>query len=204
MSSPNVTVLWAGWKTSTLELQRAGWELSVSEDIPTDSIGLAIKHSRLQLYGVGKMIDGFHYRMSDGGYSGGMDTMHNYLEQFLINTQWMSGKLQVHIAGGPYDFDRFQPIDAEPVYEQVEIKNIEDFRLFRPIDTGNEIVVMKKNVPIMLKEILKYQEPKQAELREGKRKEIRKLLRDAPGIEIEHRMKTLKVEDEQVASLIAV
>lgn len=187
MSSPVMKVLWAGW------------EISMNQDINRDCLQIAVKHPKLQIYGLGNIDNSFRYEGP-----GNIHSTYSYLENYPITINWMSFKLEIHMQSYGYEFDRFTPVNTKPVYENYEIKDIQDFRLFTPIDTGKEIIVMKKNVPIMLKEILKYQEPKQAELRENKRKEIRQLLRNAPGVKLEHRMNTLKVEDEQVASLIAV
>jgi ribosomal protein S21 len=65
----------------------------------------------------------------------------------------------------------FQPIDAMPQIDMREEKDLADFQIFKKI-CDKEIIIPQKNIPELLEEILKKQDPKQAEIRARARKEF--------------------------------
>jgi hypothetical protein len=78
-------------------------------------------------------------------------------------------------------FDMFRPIDAKPSYEDtamVRERSLDDFKIFRALPKEKELIIKPESVGELLDKIRSMQDPFQAEYREKKRKEFRKLERD--------------------------
>lgn len=94
-----------------------------------------------------------------------------------VTIQYMASRMEINIIDNK--FDAFQPVDAQPcVIINQQRRNIEDFMMFRPIGKVNEIIVADYEVKELMEMITKKQDPKQAEIREKKRKEWRKFQRE--------------------------
>lgn len=170
INSPIVKVHWAGWESDTLRLQQAGWQLSMEEDVCRRVARLALKHPHFKMYGLSEMVD-----------INRSNPMNPYHQEMRLVMRQMASELVVRLMD---NFSKFQAIDAEPLFIQEEIRSIEDCRIFRPIrQAEQQIIVPKHSVPELLDQILKLQDPKQYEIREKKRKEIRRFMREATDIE---------------------
>lgn len=171
VSSPIVNVNWVGWKSNTYELQRAGWQLSVEQNPFEFNFRTALHHPD-GLYGISMPV------RLPGVMSNNPEV---YLENVSIPIVFMARDVKVH-----YIMDNlsgFQPIDAEPTFIN-EIKNIEDFKIFRPVKTPeHEIIIPQDKVPELLDKILQMQDPKQKEIREKRRREIRDFMKQSVNID---------------------
>jgi len=194
ISSPMVKVLWAGWESDTFTLQRAGWQISAEQDISSMRFRLAIKHPNFRIYGLGDLMD-------YGEYAEFKDNV--YRQYPPVHIKYMASRMDIHV----YDnLSNMNPIDCEPQFniKETQVKSIEDFMIFRPINKANEIIVPDFQVRELLDLILKKQDPKQAEIRENKRKEWRKFTRqvnDAETISVEQ---NLDNRNDIVAQLICI
>lgn len=96
-----------------------------------------------------------------------------------------AGDLQVvTMAGAMPAMSAFNPVDAEPRLLLTEVRSIEDFKIFRPLAKKKEIIVPRESVSELLERIHQLQDPKQAELREKRRKEFRKFNREVNEYEL--------------------
>lgn len=163
--SPVFKIRWAGWESTTYQLQRCGWELSAQEEFHINSVRLALHHPQFRIYGFTSPLP----------YEDFYDLRRNLPEFGLapqvFDVQYMASKVIVQVVE---DFSTFKPIDTEPQLV-TEAKSIEDFKIFRTIGNMPEVIVEPASVPEMLELILKYQSPKQAEIREKRRKEMRRM-----------------------------
>ena len=58
-----IDLYWRGWHSSTIELQRAGWQLSAQQDVMNRSMIVAINHPEAQLQDITERIDFNYYRV---------------------------------------------------------------------------------------------------------------------------------------------
>ena len=174
INSPIVKLFWAGWESNTLALQRAGWNLAVEEDMATFRVRIALRHPDLRLYGVSAAIDYY-----------GLDSQRRLSmagpQDLVIPIQHMASKMEIHCMD---NLSNFHAIDAEPSFITNAPRSIEDYKIFRSIrQAEQQIIVPQHSVPELLEQILKMQDPKQKEIRENRRREIRKFMREAVNIE---------------------
>lgn len=165
--SPPMKVRFLGWTSDTYTLQRFGWSVSVLENVIYNSMYIAIKHDGLKIYGVSDMYS-MDYQMlrhsRDGGYG--------ELRDMEVNFSNLASKYTVMVHGNNIDFNKFSPIDAEPQMINFEPKSLEDLCVFKKVvHKEEEIIVDPKSVSELMEQIVKMQDPKQAEIRERRRKE---------------------------------
>ena len=190
--SPNTRVYWAGWEGHTLALQQAGWEISAEQNYCNMGYRFAFKHPVLKMYGISHPVDEFairsHYQSP-------------HLSPFPpIQLAHIASDLRVYIHD---NLDCFKPIDAAPSVCMDEIRNIEDFKIFRTIAKCRDTVIEKHTVPELLELILKYQSPRQKELREKKRREYRKFQREVNALS-EDFMNEYDPRNDIVAQIVTV
>lgn len=178
-----VKLHWAGWESNTHALQRAGWQISVAEYPDSynmnESIRIALRHEG-GAHGYGMMnFDHMAYMDPLRNPWDNMDLRHMSVRMTLgrdINFQYM---------GTPaMDVKDFRPIDAVPAMQDIEIKRMSDFKIFRylpQVTERNEIIVPELSMDDMLNRILEMQGPKQKELRA-------KIIADREGMEYQRRM----------------
>lgn len=152
-------VHFAGWKTTTYDLQRAGWRLSAMQEPRMGRIQLAMHLEPVNLYMVADILEmdfiGFH-----------RDLMHRRELTFVVRR--VVGRDVVTAPG--IDFSRFAPIDAEPAYEMRAPKSIRDFNIFAvPLARTEEIIVEPQSVQECLDLIKRLQAPQLADVRQRNR-----------------------------------
>lgn len=171
ISSAICKVFWAGWESDTLTLQKQGWEISAEQDIASMRFRIALRHVGLRIYGLSQMIGYAEFRdLYSSDNMMGRPTP-------PIHIQYMASRMEINIIDN--SMQNFYPVDAQPsIMINQQRKSIEDFMMFRPIGKANEIVVAEYDVAELLDMIKNKQDPKQAEIREKKRKEWRKFQRE--------------------------
>lgn len=142
---------WGGWESTTTRLQQMGWEISAEQDIRFMGVRLALRHQDFKMYGLTSMLD-----------LGVWEDLHRFeVDAALFRVQYMASRMHVQIRE---DLTRFKPIDAMP--QMVEIKEIEDFKIFAaPLARTEEIIVDPDEVDRLLELIKEAQGPKQADIR---------------------------------------
>lgn len=168
LKNPIVPVHWAGWQSTTLDLQQAGWEWAVEEDFATMRLRFTLRHPTMHLYGISQDV-----RIGGEMYFG--DNLHSRHVP-PIYMQGMVPRMQVYTM--QYStMPAFVAFNARPEYTmpETEVKTMEDLRIFRPVPIEapevKEIVVAPESVTEMLDRMLAMQSPKQREIRERMRKE---------------------------------
>ena len=159
LSSP-VKVRWAGWVSDTFALQNAGWELSAYQDPCYRAVELAMRHPRLKMYGVSNRVDNVHMERL------GRATV---LPELIM--QYMSSDLRVQTVSD--SIAKFRPVDATPQIMETEIRHIDDWGIFKTLAREKQIIVVPQSVPELLEIALKYQAPRQKELRAKRRRAYR-------------------------------
>lgn len=154
------------------------------------SMSVCIRHPRFQIYGISSPFEMDYYRFDSMAR---MDTFP------VVQIRNMASNLQVIVQA---DFSTFQPIDARPELVTSEKKHIDDFKIFRPLNAIQEIVVAQPSVKDLLDKIVAQQDPKQAEIREKRRKKARRFDRIMEGIPLEEQI--IKPSEEIVAQIVAI
>ncbi len=128
---------------------------------------LAIKHPTYRIYGLGDLMD-------YGDFAEFKDNV--YRKYPPVHIKHMVSRMDVHVFD---DLSKFNPIDCEPQFNmrKEQVKSIEDFMIFRPINKATEIIVPEFEIKDLMDMIIQKQDPKQAEIREKRRKEWRKFSR---------------------------
>lgn len=159
-------VHWAGFRSDTYKLQQQGWEIAADEDVRYDTIRLLLRHRDMRLYALTDQTD-YCFRQMLGNPTA---TMLKTQPRLVFNVVAASPHFQVQRIGS-VDFEKFRQIDALPqIVHDVEIKSLEDFRIFAtPLVRTEEIIVDPQTVSEMLGKIRAMQMPEQARLREKQR-----------------------------------
>jgi len=149
-------VHWAGWETSTFQLQKCGWKLSAYQDIQGSRIQMAFQHSGLKIEGITGVL-GYQYERA-------LDMRERaYVDSIVLNVERMLGdQVLIHQAGEISAL--WSPVDAEPRYTETKIVRLEDLAHFAgPLIRTNELIVPEESVPELLERILKLQQPARLE-----------------------------------------
>lgn len=142
-------VYWAGWESSTLELQQAGWKLSMVQNPMNDSLTLAIQHDQLNMRGITPEISFHHRNMTPEGKMIHAPCRIAHMGHTIMVQQrdW-----------GGWDF---HPIDARPQMSTWnEFKSLDDMCHFPklPLVSTQAIVVPEATVDELLSRILDKQQ----------------------------------------------
>lgn len=188
LQSAPVKVRFAGWESTTHQLQAAGWQLAIRREFdlsmrPDLSIQLALKHEQARLFALARPltmdISEIHEHLSMGREQGFINFMKDkYFEVFCVAPDIVERQI---VPTHNYMPSSFMPIDASPQYTDLKTKDfsLEDLAIFRPLNPDSEIVVHPSMIPELLGKIRNAQAPKQKEIREKKRKEeMRKAVRE--------------------------
>lgn len=156
MLSRPLGVHWAGWETTTLKLQRSGWDLAVEHEFHRDGYTLLMRHEAMKLHAYTSQLV-LERALHDQYYGENMPV-------FVV--RHVAQSLQsAHV---PLDFASFQQIDAEPRFADFKIQRVEDFNIFALARSkAEEVLVNKADLTVIehLEAIKRLQEPKQRELR---------------------------------------
>lgn len=150
-------VRFAGFRSTTWDLQQEGWQISAEEDYQRDTIRLALRHPPTGLY---MLADGQRYEFRSKAYSpyGRMD------ESLVFNVRHCSSKMAVQLRERTFDF---RAIDAMPMFTDTPFKRIEDFSIFAPaLVRTEEIIIEPQSVAECMDLIRKMQAPELAVIRE--------------------------------------
>ena len=163
LTNPILRLNWAGWQSDTLTLQRCGWEISVEQDVQYQTIRIALQHREAQVQGISNVIDKINYMsIADSSYYGNSD-----FKSFPTINVHLAHRININLMEANF---AFEPIDAEPRLITGEMQNIDDFKIFQPVQS-KEIITDPEEVDQLMKRILELQSPKQRELREKQRRE---------------------------------
>lgn len=164
--NPPIPVRFAGFESNTLRLQESGWDLSVERMQNRDSMRLALRHERAGLYAITRDVSTMCMMdMARGG---------DWWKMIEFEVIWCGSGGRFHIMPQMGALN-FKPVSGIPEFDECEYKDV-DFRdaiPFRTInaDPASEIIVAPDSVPELLEMILKLQDPRQAEIRERRRRE---------------------------------
>jgi len=162
IKNPICKVIWAGWETDTLALQKAGWQLAMEQDQMRDSLQLIMKHEPYKLYALSDSISYNFFRHNDVPYC----------TDVVFVVKWMASRFEVLYHA---DMGNYKAVNAIPMIEDVHRKDIEDFNIFTPLVNTKEILIEPKDVNECLERILKFQSPKQQEIRDKRRMAMRRV-----------------------------
>lgn len=170
--SPIVQVNFAGFRSTTAELQRNGWALSAYQDfdcrMAARTVRLMMHHESGGLTMVSKLW------LSDMGDI--QRVMQNQaLPPFDVIGVSLDGRSTFVSIPKPLEIDfqpgMFKPIDAMPSVDRIDLSAFDftKFGVFKPLNESTNIYVEEKSVPELLKLIEEKQAPKQAEIRKKNR-----------------------------------
>lgn len=153
--SEPMEVHFAGFRSTTQELQRAGWRLAANEDFVSGRVQLIARHEDAQLYLVA---DGVFHEYSMRGRLGVREALPVFVVRQVARA--------LECARVSLDFAPFRSIDAEPRWEGLRPRRIEDFALFgAPLVKTEEIIIEPQSVQECLDIIRRLQAPELAEIR---------------------------------------
>lgn len=145
-----VELHWAGWRTTTYDLQRAGWDISAHQDISRMQMGIALRAPNGSAYGVSQNVN-WEY-MEDRGYG---------MSPIPLGAQMMFGRDVTINHQGPAVANYYSPVDAVPTFVETRRSRLEDWAHFAnaPLVRNNPIVIPEENVADLMERILKLQQP---------------------------------------------
>jgi len=154
-----IPVVFQGWRSTTLELQANGWELSTQYAFHDDTYMLAVSNPQLQI--VGRTTEPIHIPRS---------LQYNYdrehLPTFYVGILTHKVKIfhEHHVELPPM----WHRIDANTKVSTAEIVDLHDMCHFAPWDKATDLIVNAADMEVveLLQIIVDKQQPKQKELRE--------------------------------------
>lgn len=170
-SSPICNVKFAGFESNTLALQKNGWAVTMEEQPDFSRAGklirLYLKHEKARLHAVTNTWNfeySFVYKMMENP---------DWTQFCTFEVIHVANDIRFHIIPvSSRGFGKFSAIDCMPQFERSEEKSITDIVPFRTISMeAPELVVDPAKVNEIFDMILKAQDPKQAEIREKRRRE---------------------------------
>lgn len=165
--SPAMRVHWLGWESTTHRLASAGWDLSAREDFATDSVSIAIRHPGAGIYGAS---DNMRYRYRDNHLN-----QYRYGQSSLDNLTFRMTLAENIMYQTVYEPQLdFHPVDPYPTIEALKSVCMSDLEIFRRLPSRDkDIVVVPPSFDSILQMALDHQAPKQKELREKARQNIK-------------------------------
>lgn len=156
--SPVCDVVWAGWRTTTPDLQRAGWQLALETDGYDFTTRLLIQHRDLRMRGLSNPTR--------------LDSFRQYQSRPVFHMQYMASEMRVELRESSFSFIEF---DAKPQYTNEQIRVLDVASLFAtPLVRTEEIIVDPQDVSTMLEQIRKMQAPEMAEIRKREQRRDRR------------------------------
>lgn len=155
-----VPLRWHGWRSDTLSLQAAGWQLSAMQDTYRDHIRIAVSHPRLQCEGItsGSAFD-FYGAMRSREYVQRMPPLSIEIghKAFIRD---VADQVAAHYRPEP-DYLRppvWKAIHGDPMHGRDLFMDVPlaDFCYFRPLSADN-LVVPEESVAELLERIVKLQ-----------------------------------------------
>jgi hypothetical protein len=163
--NPVCKVIFAGFKSSTLELQQAGWEIAAEQD-PFKGVRLALHHRKSGLQALTNTVPMLELRAAVTKSAGYDIIKHITFQVVHVGTDT---RFQIIPMVGPVSF---KAIDATPEWSEVKSSEISfhDLIPFRTVNPDAEqIIVAPDSVPQILDLLLKCQAPVQRRIRQNER-----------------------------------
>ncbi|KKK63198.1 hypothetical protein LCGC14_2996690 [marine sediment metagenome] len=155
LSQP-IQLHWAGWRSDTFTLQRAGWQLAANQDIEFNKLRFFLKHPGINICGTSQSID-FDYLRSV--HLGERD----YLRDIILPCQLASEYIIDEVGCVPYSV---QAIDATPTYTEAKMISLKDAKFFTTVNTDIQQVTLEKaTLAEVLDFALQKQKPRQDDIR---------------------------------------
>ncbi len=175
--NPPVPVFWLGWRSDTHSLARAGWEISVSQDLARREMQIAMRWKNLG-FGLSQL-DTFEY-----------EQLFNPLTAMAYMREIPPFQMQLanHISISAYGHQEpFRAAKTNPYIERLSAQYIteDQFFAFQTIDPkAQNILLAEPSLDEVLEYALKLQEPKQKEMRQKilKDKELAEIMIRRAGI----------------------
>lgn len=167
--SPIVSVIFCGFRSTTLELQQNGWSLAMEQqrDFASSMIRmrLVMEHAQAKLYALAESIFmEYHLAVMEPA------AMMEWFKYNPFQVRYVSPGFRFSVSP-EMGMPKFGAIDARPTFIEHKEIDLADMKIFQPINPGVEILVEKTSVAELLKIIKTKQMPTQDEIRERLRKE---------------------------------
>jgi len=148
---------WAGWRSDTFTLQRAGWQLAAEQNIELEYLRVFLKHPTLHCSGASNWLRKFDFfcakDLSQRDFVRGLNLEVRLASEYRINEV---GMVPCSV----------QAIDATPTYIETKMTGLEDAKFFRTIPTDIQQVTLEKaTLAEVLDFALQKQKPRQDEIR---------------------------------------
>lgn len=164
-----IPVVWAGWRTTTADLQRNGWDLAVEFRYNDMMYRLACRHKVLDLMALSDSTQLEHaLALLEKYYE---DPRGEHLPPFYVNHVATHIQIVRTVWAGAEHYETcpsWVHIDGHPQITQMPVAKIEDLNIFAARDAQKELLVGQADMTVTehLEAIMKLQEPKQSELRQ--------------------------------------
>lgn len=180
---PNFSLYWAGFKSTLLDLHRAGWQINSEENIYNRTLSIAIKNPLLKVVGLCSVDSTFlmQYRRSPERSRGLRFECNDMFP--TLQMQYLSFNIEIRIVGNrssDYKFSRVENIDIMPEHT-IKLSELLDYKKYNDSD----ILVPDYTIPELMQLIKEKQAPRQKEIRERLKKETN------PNIKIEAKIISL-------------
>jgi hypothetical protein len=157
-------VWWGGWRSTTIQLQQAGWLLAAEQDCFNGSVQLALRHDRFGLRGLTEKVSVRYFERQRN-------------ERLMFRVAFMASAIKAEVVGlDAPQFENFRAIDARPqwVLRTPHMADMDELNIFAvPLVRTEEIIVDPNDVMAMLDRIKSLQSPEQAAIRERNRRRAR-------------------------------
>lgn len=153
-----IRLLWAGWETDTLQLGRAGWQISAEQDVQYNRMRIAINHPEAKVQGI-STVEEFLFR----------DMMEGRCRPMLpVQLRFEIMSHQIYVNSMRDREVSFQAVDFRPQMMEQEIKSLSDFAHFSTIaeEAKHEIYLHEANIDQILEMALQRQAPEQERIRQ--------------------------------------
>ena len=162
-------VLWAGWQSTTYDLQRAGWALSAAEQWDDRRVTLAMTHERTGTRMISKSAD-FDYFGRSMGREPEMPT-------FIVGNVVAAHGGRVLIERmDTLTIESFRSIDAKPM--RIVREDMDDLGIFATPATKG-LILDPNDVDALMTQVGKLNQIQLAEVREHNRQRERRAVGDA-------------------------
>jgi hypothetical protein len=152
-------IYWAGWRTTTFDLQKAGWMLSAQQDVYEKRLRLAMRHPVIGFSGMTHGIDDVDFFMRSNRY--GAPPLR---DQARLASSYTVDERYAEIMSA-----QFMPIDATPRFTSSQPKALEDLVIFKTIPRdARELYLSEASMSQVMDMAISLQEDKQREIRQRK------------------------------------
>lgn len=155
----------AGFESTTYDLQRNQWQLAVENDYRNYGLQLAIKHTPTGFTGISQSVDFNQLRMI-------RSSPYDWADTIIFNIRSINAQTYIQVMHDKLNMN-FTAIDATPQLVEMPKKfNLEDLILFKPLLIETELIVKPDDMEVreLLKIIESKQEVTMKDVRERQRK----------------------------------